>query len=87
MTDVRPFRALRYDVARVDLARVLVPPYDVIAPEERAAFFDSEPHNAIRLTLTRDVADEAAADYTDVRQMLDAWRSSGVLLRDAQPGE
>lgn len=85
MTDVRPFRALRYDAARVDLARVLVPPYDVIAPEERAAFYDGDPHNAIRLTLTRSVADEAAADYTDVRQMLDAWGSSGVLVRDAQP--
>src|SRR4030095_964806 len=28
MTDVAPFRALRYDPARVDLARALVPPYD-----------------------------------------------------------
>ena len=31
MTDVRPFRALRYDPARVDLSRVIVPPYDVVA--------------------------------------------------------
>jgi uncharacterized protein (DUF1015 family) len=29
---VRPFRALHYDPSRVDLARVIVPPYDVIAP-------------------------------------------------------
>jgi uncharacterized protein (DUF1015 family) len=85
VTDVRPFCALRYDAARVDLARVLVPPYDVIAPEERAAFYDSDPHNAIRLTLTRSVEDEAAADYADVRQTLEAWGSSGVLVRDAQP--
>ena len=85
MTDVRPFRALRYDATRVDLARVLVPPYDVIAPEERAAFYDADPHSAIRLTLTRNVAEEDSADYTSVRQTLDAWQSSGVLVHDAQP--
>jgi uncharacterized protein (DUF1015 family) len=85
VTDVRPFRALRYDTARVDLARVLAPPYDVISPEERAAFYDGDPHNAIRLTLTRSVEDEADTDYTEVRRTLDAWRSSGVMVLDAQP--
>jgi uncharacterized protein (DUF1015 family) len=85
VTDLRPFCALRYDAARVDLARVLVPPYDVISPEERAAHYDGDPHSAIRLTLTRNAAEEAGADYKDVRQTLDAWRSSGVLVRDAQP--
>jgi uncharacterized protein (DUF1015 family) len=85
VTEVRPFRALRYDAGRVDLARVLVPPYDVIAPEERAAFFDADPHSAIRLTLMRNAAEEGTTDYAHVREMLDAWRSSGVLVRDAQP--
>jgi uncharacterized protein (DUF1015 family) len=85
VTDVCAFRALRYDAGRVDLARVLVPPYDVISEEERAAFYDADPHSAIRLTLTRNVAEEASADYTHVRQTLDAWQSSGVLVRDAQP--
>ena len=33
MTRIRPFRALRYDVAKVRLGNVLVPPYDVIAPK------------------------------------------------------
>ena len=85
MTDVRPFRALRYDPARVDLGRVLVPPYDVIAPEDRAKFFESDPHSAIRLTLTEKVEDEASADYAEVRGMLDSWQRDGVLLRDAAP--
>ena len=35
MTTIRPFRALRYDPARVDLSRVLAPPYDVVAAEDR----------------------------------------------------
>jgi uncharacterized protein (DUF1015 family) len=49
MSDVRAFRALRYDARRVDLSRVLVPPYDVVGDEDRACFLQRDPHSAIRL--------------------------------------
>ncbi len=85
MTVIRPFRALRYDPDRVDLSRVLVPPYDVVAAEDRDGFYDRDAHNAIRLELTRDVRDEAGTDYAQVRRTLDQWCASGVLARDAEP--
>jgi uncharacterized protein (DUF1015 family) len=85
MTVVRPFRAVRYDPARVELSQVIVPPYDVIAGDERSSFFDRDPHNAIRFELTRDVASEATTDYVWIREHLDAWRESGVLVQDAEP--
>ena len=85
MTVVRPFRALRYDLSRVELSQVIVPPYDVIAADERGAFFDRDPHNAIRFELTRDVESEATTDYAQVREALEAWRASGVLLQDETP--
>jgi uncharacterized protein (DUF1015 family) len=84
MTVVRPFCAVRYDTERVSLTEVIVPPYDVIASDERASFFDRDPHNAIRFELTRDPADEADADYGWIRESLDAWRASGVLIRDEE---
>ena len=59
MTVVRPFRAVHYAPDRVDLSKVMVPPYDVVAADERGSFFDRDPHNAIRFELTRDVKDEA----------------------------
>ena len=86
MTLVRPFRALRYDPARVDLANVIVPPYDVIAPNDRVAFYERDPHNAIRLELTKDVEQEATTDYAQIRSTLDEWCEEGVLTRDARPG-
>jgi len=86
MSDLRPFRALRYDTRRVDLSRVIVPPYDVIAAGDREAFFERDPHNAIRLELTRDVKDEPSADYAEIPQTLAAWIRSGVLIRDSRPG-
>ena len=49
-----PFRALRYDPRRVDIAAVLAPPYDVIDDAQRAELADRSPHNVVRLTLPRD---------------------------------
>lgn len=85
MTRIRPFRGLRYDPARVALDRVLVPPYDVVAAEERESWYERDPHNAIRLELTRDAGDEASTDYGEIRRTLDAWRREGVLRRDPRP--
>lgn len=85
MTAVRPFRAVRYDPTRVELSNVIVPPYDVIAGDERGAFFDRDPHNAIRFELTRDVASEETTDYSDIASNLAAWRAAGVLTKDTEP--
>jgi uncharacterized protein (DUF1015 family) len=85
MTAVRPFRALRYDASRVELSKVIVPPYDVIAADERGAFYERDPHNAIRFELTRNVADEASTSYSEVGETLAAWRREGVLVRDQAP--
>ena len=85
MTDVRAFRALRYDPDRVELSKVIVPPYDVVQPEERAGFYDRDAHNAIRFELVRDASDDASTDYAHIAQALAQWRASGVLMRDDEP--
>ncbi len=85
MAELRPFRALRYDPAHVELARVLVPPYDVVGPEERALYYESDPRSAIRLELTRRPEEEATTDYSQAADILRAWRREEVLVQDAQP--
>ena len=85
MTAVRPFAAVRYDLDRVELSKVIVPPYDVIAADERDGYYERDPHNAIRFELTRDAADEAEADYAWIRETLDVWRADGVLVLDETP--
>jgi uncharacterized protein (DUF1015 family) len=86
VSDVRPFRALRYDPERVDLGRVLVPPYDVISAADRVRLYERDPHSAVRLELTREVQDEATTDYAEIRERLVSWQAEGVLLRDPRPG-
>jgi uncharacterized protein (DUF1015 family) len=85
MTDVRPFRALRYDPRVVDLDRVLAPPYDVVSAEERVALYARDPYSAAQLVLTRTVEEERDTDYAHVPRLLAGWRESGVLVRDPSP--
>jgi uncharacterized protein (DUF1015 family) len=85
VAEIRPFRALRYDAGRVELERVLAPVYDVVTPEDRVRFYDKDPHNAVRLELTKSVAEEASTDYSEVARTLAVWRREGVLRLDAQP--
>jgi len=85
VAEIRPFRALRYDPSRVELERVLAPVYDVVTPEDRVRFYEKDPHNAIRLELTKSVAEEASTDYSEVARTLAAWRREGVLKLDAKP--
>jgi len=80
MAELRPFRPLRYDTARVgDLAAVVAPPYDVISPEARNALYARSDFNVVRLILNR-----AADPYTDAADTLRQWRRDGVLVRDRQ---
>jgi uncharacterized protein (DUF1015 family) len=87
MADVREFRALRYDPARVDPATTLAPPYDVISPTEQASLYDRSPYNVVRIEYGRQlVGDDATSNrYTRAASDLTAWRGAGILTRDASP--
>jgi len=78
-----PFPALRYDLGRTDLARVLAPPYDVIDAAQRAELAGRDPHNAVRI----DLPDEAEGDqrYETARRLLAEWTADGTLVTDASP--
>lgn len=67
------------------MEEVLAPVYDVVAPADRAIYWDRHPNNALRLVLTRDIADEANTEYSEVADTLRAWRDEGVLKRDEKP--
>ena len=80
MAELRPFRPLRYDPARVgDLAAVVAPPYDVISPEARDALYARSDFNVVRLILNR-----STDPYSDAADTLRQWRRDGVLVRDRQ---
>jgi uncharacterized protein (DUF1015 family) len=71
-----------YDPARVDIAAVLSPPYDVIGPSQQAAYYDRDRYNAVRLVLNRAEGDQR---YSDAAAALRGWLADGVLRREPSP--
>jgi uncharacterized protein (DUF1015 family) len=86
--EIRPFRALRYDVEAVgDIAAVVAPPYDVISPAEHAALLARHPRNVVRLELPEaEPSDEPDDRYRRASRTLAQWRSDGTLRKDARAG-
>jgi uncharacterized protein (DUF1015 family) len=84
---IRPFRALRYDLANVgDPTLVVAPPYDVVDPASRARLAARHPANVIRLELPIDeLGDEPDDRYRRAARTLAAWRSDGTLHKDPHP--
>jgi uncharacterized protein (DUF1015 family) len=79
MADVRPFRALRYDLDRVGgLQAVAAPPYDVIDAEQRAALVARSPHNVVEIDLPQADGDP----YAHAADVFARWKRDGVLVRD-----
>ena len=75
---VRSFRAVRYDEREAGpLALLVAPPYDVIGPEERAAYLAASPFNVVHLTLPDD--EQQAAE------LWHEWLGEGVLVEDGEP--
>jgi uncharacterized protein (DUF1015 family) len=87
MPDIRPFRALRYDVATVgEPALVVAPPYDVIGPSQADQLAARHPANIVRLDLPREEAgDEPDDRYRRAARTLAGWRSDGTLHKDPHP--
>jgi uncharacterized protein (DUF1015 family) len=85
--EIRPFRALRYNVSTIgDPACVVAPPYDVIGDVERDRLLARHTANIVRLDLPREEAgDEPDDRYRRAARTLAAWRSDGTLHKDPHP--
>ncbi len=84
MSSIFPFPGWRYDPGKVDLGKVVAPPYDVISPEEQKSLYARDDRNVIRLIFGLTHPDDSAHDnrYTRAASHLDAWRGDGLFIQD-----
>jgi uncharacterized protein (DUF1015 family) len=88
MPDVRPFRGVRYDIARVGtLSDVVAPPYDVIDPALQDRLYQASPYNVVRLELNRrESGDTGAAEpYARAARLLSDWLRQHILREEDHP--
>ena len=82
MAEIKPFRGMRFDIDKAgELKTLCCPPYDIISEEQRRAFIEENEYNVIRLELPREGEDV----YARAGEVLDMWRSKGILLHENRP--
>ncbi|HTL51734.1 MAG TPA: DUF1015 domain-containing protein, partial [Planctomycetota bacterium] len=88
MAQIRPFQALRYNLAKVGAApNVVAPPYDVIDEARRDKLAKLSPYNVVRIDLPEKAEFKGAKDiYAASAGILKQWLADNVLTRDPQPG-
>lgn len=86
MADIRPFRALRYDLERVDPAQVVTQPYDKISPAMQDGYYAASPYNLVRIILGKAGAQDSDSDnvYTRAATNFASWRKDKVLRQDVR---
>jgi len=84
---VRPFQGIRYDPQKVDLGRVVAPPYDVISPRDQVRYYRQDPHNVVRLIAGEVRLSDTPEDnkYTRAAGFFKEWLRQGVLRREPTP--
>ena len=97
MARIYPFRALRYDTARVRMEDVVTQPYDKISPEMQQRYYEASPYNLIRIILGKHepgdtepqeflpAGEQAHNCYTRAAEYLNQWRQEGIFKEEAEP--
>jgi uncharacterized protein (DUF1015 family) len=87
MARLYPFRALRYDPARVPMTDVVTQPYDKISPAMQDQYYAASPYNLIRVILGKHLPkdNEKQNVYTRAAETLQDWRAEGILKEEAEP--
>ena len=82
ITEIRPFRGLRYDPSKVRGDDVLAPPFDVVSEDEVRALHERSPYNIAHIESSRGPEGER---FAAAARALADWQAAGVLRRDEQP--
>ncbi len=87
MARIYPFRALRYDPARVNMEDVVTQPYDKITPAMQQRYYDASPYNLVRVILGKHFPSDNEQDnvYTRAAESLREWRQARILAEEAEP--
>jgi uncharacterized protein (DUF1015 family) len=74
---------VRYDPTRVDLDRVVAPPYDVLSEADRDRFAGRDPHNIVLVDVPLERHGPGRYDAAAATQR--RWLDEGILIVDPEP--
>jgi len=81
MTEIRPFKGLRYNPSSVSPDNVIAPPYDVVGADAVAELHARSPYNAAHI---ENPAGSERERFTNAATLLKQWQAKGALQRDTK---
>ena len=86
MVNILPFRGYRYDKEKVDIGKVVSPPYDVINPKFQEELYRRSDYNIVRIILGKDEGEDNGSEnkYTRAYGFFESWIESGYLKPDGK---
>jgi len=88
MAKIAPLKGIVYNQGKAgDLRQLVAPPYDVVTPEEQAAYHRSHPHNVLHIDLGAPRPEDQNPNDWHIRAAFEfnRWLSEGVLVRHEEP--
>ena len=80
LAKIFPFKGWRYNSDIInEYSDVIVPPYDVITPEEQNIYYDRSSYNYIRINLNPSPGNDR---YENASSTLDQWKKNRVLIEE-----
>ncbi|OGX07611.1 MAG: hypothetical protein A2Y06_07155 [Omnitrophica WOR_2 bacterium GWA2_37_7] len=89
MSNIKPFKAVHYNLEKIeDISKVVCPPYDVISEEEQDILHDLSPYNFTHIDLGKDQEGDNDKNnkYTRAKDIFAAWLKEGVMVQDEKEG-
>lgn len=87
MVEVKPLNAIVYNQEKVDMDKVVAPPYDVISDEYRDELYERSEYNCVKLILAKGSTDVEAPDnrYDSAKADFENWLNENVLIKLDKP--
>jgi uncharacterized protein (DUF1015 family) len=85
VVELKPFKKLRYKIAKVggDISKVVTLPYDIITPQKQEEYYKASPYSFVKLVLSKDEPQDGPnTKYERVKATLDMWIKDGILVED-----
>ncbi|MBF0478374.1 MAG: DUF1015 domain-containing protein [Candidatus Omnitrophica bacterium] len=84
---IKPFKAYYYNPEKVDFAKVVCPPYDVISADDQVKLHERSPYNFTHIDLGKDKPSDSKDNnkYTRAKTIFDTWVEKNIIMQDEMP--
>lgn len=87
MPRIEPFKGILYNPKKVEISKVVAPPYDIISPEMQEELYRADEHNIVRLILGKEEAGDSEANnkYKRAGEFFNKWLRENAMAQDKAP--